>query len=218
MTRTAVVAGATGLTGRRLVEQLRADARWTRVTALLRGPDRPAPAGLDTRLFDFSHPAGSPELLAVDDLFCCLGTTLAKAGSREAFAAVDETMVVELAGAARNAGCRQLIVVSALGASRWSPSFYSRVKARMEAQVSALGFDAVHIMQPSLLLGDRSERRVAERAAQRIAPYVGALMVGPLAQARPVAVDELAAAMIAVAASGLRGVHRHRLPLTRSGG
>src|SRR3546814_18782944 len=100
-------------------------------------------------------------------------------------------MVVDLARATAAAGAQQFLVVSAIGANEHALAFYSRVKGRMEKTVSALDFAAVHIFQPSLLLGVRSEHRAGEAVAQKLAPLLRRIPRGPLRRHPPVAADKL---------------------------
>ncbi len=214
MSRTALVAGPTGLVGRLLVKRLLANPAYTRVIALTRHPLPESGAKLAQLQTDYGDLKQLKGALAADDVFCCLGTTLRKAGSRAAFERVDYHMVVELARAAKAAGARQFLVVSAVGAAPKFPApFYSRVKARMEQAVAEIGFEAVHVLRPSLLLGARAERRIAEDLAQRLAPLVAPLFVGPLKKYRPVDADEVAAALERLALEDRKGVQVHHLPL-----
>ena len=213
MSRRAVVAGATGLVGGYLVRQLAARAEYGEIRVLGRRPAAYESGKVRFVATDYSDLPALAAELAVDDVFCGLGTTIRKAGSRAAFERVDYHMVVDLARAAQKAGARRFIVVSAVGAAQRSPAFYSRVKARMEEAVGALAFEAVHIVRPSLLLGDRAEVRPAERAAQLLAPLLSPLMIGPLAKYRPAHGEDVAATMIRLALSGERGTHIHHLPL-----
>jgi uncharacterized protein YbjT (DUF2867 family) len=213
MTRIALVAGPTGLIGRSLLQRLLHDPAYTEVRALSRRALSLQHPRLRVHLTDYADLAALGDALAVDDVFCCLGTTLADAGSRAAFEDVDLRMVVDLSRAARRAGAQQFLVVSAVGASRHSLAFYSRVKGRMEAAVSALGYPAVHILRPSLLLGERAQPRPAEDAAQRLMPRISPLLRGPLARYRAVAGSDVAEAMQRLALRGSPGVHVHHLPL-----
>jgi uncharacterized protein YbjT (DUF2867 family) len=114
----------------------------------------------------------------VDAYVCCLGTTIRTAGSREAFIAVDRELVLRMAQLARGHGARRAILVSSAGASRQSGNFYLRVKGEVEDAMEKLGFERLDILQPGLLLGDRSERRPAEALFQRLAPISNLLMQG----------------------------------------
>ncbi len=213
MPRTALVAGATGMVGTLLLRQLAASNDYAEVRVL--GRRQPAQEHPKFRFIatDFSDLDKHAAPLAVDDVFCCLGTTIRKAGSRPAFERVDYHMVVDLARAARKAGAKRFLVVSSVGASERSPAFYSRVKGRMEQAVAAVGFEAVHIVRPSLLLGVRDERRPGERLAQFAAPLLSPLLAGPLAKYRAVDGDAVATALLQLARRPDSGVHVHHLPL-----
>ncbi|MGH2521716.1 MAG: NAD(P)H-binding protein, partial [Anaerolineales bacterium] len=129
------------------------------------------------------------------------------------FERVDYHMVVDLARAAHKAGARRFFVVSAIGASEHSPAFYSRVKGRMEKAVRQLPFEAVHVVRPSLLLGERAERRPGEKLAQLLAPLLGPFLVGPLAKYRAVPAGDVADALVKLARGAATGAHVHHLPL-----
>ena len=213
MARTAVVAGATGLVGSMLVPRLTAGNAYSEIRVL--GRRAPAQSHPKVRFVetDFSDLSQHAAALAADDVFCCLGTTIRKAGSQAAFEKVDYHMVVDLARAAHKAGARRFFVVSAVGASEHSPAFYSRVKGRMESAVRALPFEAVHIVRPSLLLGERKERRPGEKLAQLIAPLLGPFMLGPLAKYRAVPAGDVSDALARLARGAATGAHVHHLPL-----
>lgn len=213
MTRTALVAGATGMVGTALLQRLAADAGYREVRVIGRRP--PALAGAKVRFIesDFGNLAALAHELAVDDVFCCLGTTIRKAGSQAAFERVDYQMVVDLARAAHQAGAKRFLVISAVGASERAAAFYSRVKGRMERAVRELPFEAVHIVRPSLLLGDRAERRPGEQAAQALAPWLSPVLRGPLAKYRAVPAEDVAAALVTLARRTAKGAHVHHLPL-----
>ena len=113
----------------------------------------PAPELQRVHVVDFS---ALPALPAADEAYCCLGTTIKAAGSQAAFRAVDFDAVLAFARAARQAGVTRFAVVSALGASPRSATFYNRVKGEMEAALAGLGFASLVIVRPSLLAGDRA--------------------------------------------------------------
>ena len=213
MSRIALVAGATGLIGSRLLPQLLADARYAQVKVLTRRPLPLQHAKLQVLQTDYNDLGALGAALAADDVYCCLGTTLKTAGSREAFERVDYHMVVDLAQAAHAAGAQRFLVISSVGTSARALAFYSRVKARMEQAVSQISFAATHILRPSLLLGARQEHRAGEAVAQKAAPLLRALLHGPLARYRPVEATAVARTMIELAFSERVSVHIHHLPL-----
>jgi uncharacterized protein YbjT (DUF2867 family) len=145
-----LLAGATGLTGEHLLDRLLNEPTITRVLAPSRRPLAEHPQRLEG---------------PVDIAFCCLGTTIKKAGSEQAFRAVDLDLVVAFAKRARELGARHLIVISALNADAKSSIFYNRVKGEMEAALKAQDWPQLTICRPSLLLGDRVEPRLAEQLA-----------------------------------------------------
>jgi len=214
MSRTALIAGSTGLIGSALLQQLLDSLDYGRVIAVTRRPLSLSHPKLANPTSDFEHLGALREQLAADDVFCCLGTTTAKAGGRAGLERVDYHMVLDLARAARAAGAKQFLVVSAVGASLRSPAFYSRVKARMERGVRETGYATVHILQPSLLLGARQESRPAEQIGQKLSPLLAPLLFGVLARYRPVRAGAVAAAMLALALRPTTGVHIHHYPFT----
>ncbi|MGH8455595.1 MAG: NAD-dependent epimerase/dehydratase family protein [Stenotrophobium sp.] len=213
MSRIALIAGTTGLVGAQLVQRLLAGDAYTQIKLLTRRPLALDDARITTLITDFSDLNALGEQLRADDVFCCLGTTLKTAGSKAAFERVDYGMVLDLARAAKAQGAKQFLVISAAGASATSPAFYSRVKARMESDAAAVGFESVHILRPSLLLGARGEPRMGERAAQRLMPALSPLLRGSLKKYRAVRAEDVAAAMLELAKRNQRGTHIHHLPL-----
>lgn len=211
--RTALVAGATGAVGHALLERLLADARYGQVKVLSRRPLAQNHPKLEQLMLDDAGPALLGAKLGADDVFCCLGTTLKKAGSKAAFERVDYHLVLELARAARAQGAEQLLVVSSVGASLKAGSFYLRVKARMEQAVQELGYPSSHVLRPSLLIAARQESRPGERIAQKLAPLLDPLLSGKLAMYRAVPAAEVAAAMVRLALRRIPGTHTHHLPL-----
>jgi uncharacterized protein YbjT (DUF2867 family) len=187
--RVALLAGSTGLIGRALLPLLLASPRYSQVHALVRRPVLAEAPKLQQHVVDFQS---LPELPPVDDVFITLGTTIKVAGSQAAFRQVDFDAVVNTARAAKAAGASRLAVVSALGADASSRVFYNRVKGEMQAAVSALGFDAVVIVQPSLLLGDRSTLGQPVRAGE----VWGGRLLGWLPRSvRPIADTQVARAL-----------------------
>lgn len=211
MSRTAVIAGCTGLVGQFMLRRLSISPAYARVIALARREPEMAPR-IEWLKTDFGDLSGLPGRVGqVDDAYCCLGTTTAKAGTT-GLADVDCRMVVDFAKAARAAGAKRFMVVSALGASSLSPFLYSRLKARMEHEVSKLGFESVHIFRPSLLVGVRAEPRFWEDFFEKsVMPVLKPLLAGPLSPLRPVAGDAVARAMLEAAQSPFKGRKIHHL-------
>ncbi|MGH7644423.1 MAG: oxidoreductase [Gemmatimonadales bacterium] len=205
--RSALLVGATGLVGGHCLQLLLGDGAYRHVTVLGRQELPVAHRKLVQRLVDFDRLAELGDVPRVHDVFCCLGTTMKRAGSQDAFRKVDSTYVRDLAQLAWRHRAGQFLLVTALGADPRSRVFYNRVKGEVEDAVRKVPFDAVHIFRPSLLLGHRRERRPAERLAQIVGGALGVVLIGPLAKYRPIPARAVAAAMIRVAKEAARGVH-----------
>ncbi len=197
-TRTALVAGATGLIGGHLVSRLLSHPDYARVHVLTRRALSISNPKIIEHRVDFERLATSFNE-SVDDTFCCLGTTLKQAGSREAFRRVDHDYPLALAHLARHAGARIFLMVSALGADAHSPVFYNRIKGETERDIAALGLPRVVFLRPSLLLGERREFRAGEKAGAVVGRLIAPLLVGRLRRYRPIAAADVAAAMLYVA-------------------
>ncbi|MDL5046372.1 NAD(P)H-binding protein [Oscillatoria amoena NRMC-F 0135] len=204
--RTALVAGSTGLIGKQLVNLLLDDEQYNRVKAISRTPLAIAHAKLENLVIDFDRLSENHERLTADDVYCCLGTTIKKAGSEKAFRRVDFEYPLELARLTKNAGAKTYLLVSALGADRHSRIFYNRVKGETEVAIREVGFQAFHIFQPSLLLGPREEKRAGEDAAKVFYKLFGWLMPSSYK-----AIDSLkvARAMVHVAKQNATGLTVH---------
>jgi uncharacterized protein YbjT (DUF2867 family) len=200
---TALVAGASGLVGGCLLDALLADPRYAAIHSLGRRPLPLQSPKLHQHTVDFARLADTP-LPAAQEAFCCLGTTIKKAGSQEAFRAVDHDAVLAFARAARQAGVQRFLVVTALGADKDSRVFYNRVKGEVEKALEGVGFESLVILQPSLLLGDRAESRPGERAAI-VASRLLAPLLRPLAS-RPIEARTVARAMLTLARQAPSGV------------
>jgi len=163
MAISACVVGASGLVGRELVAQLCNDPNVAAVHVMLRRPMNSLGISpkLNPHIIDFDK-LDTVDWPTCDAVFCCLGTTIKVAGSQPAFRRVDFDYVVQSAKQARQAGAKRLYVVSAMGANQHSRIFYNRVKGEMEAAIASLGYDSVTIFRPSMLTGERMEKRPAE--------------------------------------------------------
>ncbi len=172
--KTAVIIGGSGLTGKKLTRVLLADRRYGKVVLLLRKPINFIHEKLVQHIFDFEQP--NVNLVRGDELFCCLGTTINEAGSREAFSHVDHDYVLNLARIASEQGIRKIGVVSSLGADTRSRFFYNRVKGETERDLQKLGFEKCVIMRPSILTGIRKKKRLGEQFALSLmttfAPFI----------------------------------------------
>jgi uncharacterized protein YbjT (DUF2867 family) len=200
-TLTAVLAGATGLVGGECLTRLLASRRYGRVIVVTR---RPLESGgrhrrLETVVTDFDRLDEVAAQLGGDHVFCALGTTIRKAGSQARFRVVDHDYPLRLARITRERRARHFSLVSALGASRSSPFFYSRVKGELEDDLKRMGWPSLALFRPSVIAGERGESRPLERLGERL------LRLAP-ATWRPVEAGDIAAAMIATALGEPPGV------------
>lgn len=162
--KTALVVGATGLIGNLLTHQLVDSPVYEKVKVLVRKSLNWQHPRLQEIQFDFDHPNGL--LTQADDIFCCLGTTMKKAGSKEAFRNVDYQYPLDVARLGLANGARQFAIVTAMGADERSLFFYNRVKGEVERDLTALNYPTLLIFRPSLLLGNRGEKRLGEQLAE----------------------------------------------------
>jgi uncharacterized protein YbjT (DUF2867 family) len=192
--RTALVAGATGLVGREILQRLLADDSVGAVHALVRRPLGIQHRKLTASVVDFG---ALPALPTVEEAYLALGTTIKVAGSQSAFRAVDFDANLAVAQAARAAGANRLGLVSAMGADPGSSIFYNRVKGELEAAIARLGYETVVIARPSFLAGDREALgqpvRGGEKLALRVTHWLRPVIPANL---RSIASGDVAAALL----------------------
>jgi uncharacterized protein YbjT (DUF2867 family) len=207
--RIVLLAGASGLTGGYALEALLAAPDVSRVLGVSRRPLAREHPRLANRIVQFERLEAQLQGTSCDAALCCLGTTQRKAGSQQAFRAVDVDAVLAFARVARAGGARRFVVISSVGAERASRNFYLRTKAEMEAGVEAMGFPSLDILQPSLLLSWRSEMRPLELLATACMPLMNPLLRGNYLPYRGISARTVAAAMVGAMRSGRRGVQRY---------
>jgi len=201
--KTLWLAGGSGLVGGELLRLLLDDDAFDVVIAVGRRPLATAHPKLRQVTVDFGDPTTFDALDAPDVAMCCLGTTLKRAGSREAFRAVDLDAVVTFAKGARDKGARVFLHVTAIGADARAATFYNKIKGEAEAAVAALGYDSVYALRPSLLDGEREESRPLERVSLAVGRTLGPL----LGKYRPTPARAVAAALVASCKRAEPGVH-----------
>jgi uncharacterized protein YbjT (DUF2867 family) len=190
-----LIAGATGLVGSSLLAQLLADSRTEKVVSVVRKARSAPHPKLEEAAVDFEN-LFDLNVGQFDAAFCCLGTTIKKAGSQNAFRKVDHDFVLQFADLAKRSGAEKFLIVSALGANANSLIFYNRVKGEVEQDLRQLGFNSLVIFRPSLLLGHRKEARPFEQLAVKYYPFYRRFLVGPLMKQTPIHADDVARAMI----------------------
>lgn len=199
--RTAVIAGASGLVGGHCLTALLGDDRYDRITTV--GRREMAARGPRHRhvVIDFEDERTYGDVFGATDVFCCLGTTIRKAGSREAFRNVDRAYPRRIAQAAHDANARQYLIITARGANPRSPIFYNRVKGEVERDLASIAFYGTYIFRPTLLLGNRDERRRGEEVAEKVFRALDPLLRGPLGGLRPIDAESVARSMVEIAIS-----------------
>ncbi|MCH5585535.1 oxidoreductase [Shimazuella sp. AN120528] len=203
MTKKALVIGASGLVGSSLSRLLFDDETYDKIHILVRKSTNWIHDKLVEHVIDFEQLPFSSGIFQVDSIFCCLGTTINKAKTKEAFYRVDHDYVLD-AGKLTAENNAKFLVISSMGANPKSMFFYSRVKGEMEQDLQKLKLPSLHIFRPSLLLGDRSEFRLSERLA---APFSRWFLKGPLKKYKPNQAQSVAQAMIHVSKEETLGFH-----------
>ncbi len=204
----ALIVGATGLVGRLCLQALLDDDHYSEVIALARKPLLKTHRKLKIIITTFDNLLPIISGIHVNDVYCCLGTTIKKAGSQEAFKKIDYSLVVTVAELMRKQGAEQFLVISAMGANKDSKVFYNRVKGEMELALQKLEYPCLHIIRPSLLLGPREEFRLGEKIAVILTPLLKLILLGPLKKYRPVGAQKVAQFMVQAARKELvLGVH-----------
>ena len=195
--RRVLLAGATGLVGTCAMQAVRAHPA-LRLVALSRR-EAPIPRGSRMEMV-VADPAGWPEAVAAiapEAVICSLGTTRRRAGSEDAFRAVDHDLVLHVARAAKAAGASHFVLVSSVGANSMGKGFYLRVKGEVEAALTALRFRRLDILRPGLLRGPRAnDRRPLERLALLASPLADLLLHGDKRRYRSIDARTVAAAAL----------------------
>ncbi|HUM53655.1 MAG TPA: NAD(P)H-binding protein [Chitinophagales bacterium] len=207
--KTALLVGATGLVGGLVLEQLLADTYFEKVIVLTRKSLGKSNSKLKEVLVDFNKLDDYTAEIKADAVFCCLGTTIKVAGSKEAFKKVDFEYPFKVAQLAKQNGTSTYLLITALGASKNSMIFYNQVKGELEEEVSKLNFGAFHILQPSLIIGERAESRTGEGIAQKLAPVFDALMIGGLKKYKSITATQIAKAMVYYSKLNDKGIFKH---------
>jgi len=197
MGKSALVFGSTGLVGGELVRELLEQPGFERITAIARRNLPVSHPKLEVLILDdYSHLEKYKDKFKTDTYFCCIGTTIKIAGTKERFRQVDLDIPVKTAELAEKLSVPNLVVISSIGASVRSSNFYLRTKGEMEKSVRNKFSGNLKIVRPSLLMGNRTEFRFAEKASAFFMKAVGWLFVGPMRKYRGIYARDVARAMI----------------------
>ncbi|MBE9461226.1 NAD-dependent epimerase/dehydratase family protein [Dyadobacter subterraneus] len=206
--KTALIIGATGLVGKQVLNYLLASPIYNQIKILTRRSSGIQHEKLNEIFFDFDKPDAN--LVKADDIFCCLGTTIKKAGSEESFKKVDFQYPLQIGRLGKLNGASKYLIVSSMGADSKSFIFYNRVKGEIEKELTDLHYDTLHILRPSLLLGDRGgETRLGEKIGEVLAKILDPVMIGPLRKYAAIDSAKVARGMLELAQSPQKGVFVH---------
>lgn len=210
----AVVLGATGMIGELLVQQLSTDDRFESVQLLVRRSIPAIHPKITVTVVNFDDPKEPGKSLGHGDvIFCALGTTKAKVkGDKAAYRKVDFEIPLEVGKQGLLNGFTQYVLVSAVGADPKAGNFYTKLKGEIEEALKTLGYPALHIFRPSLLMGKRKEHRTGEKMAQLIMPIFSVILIGKLKRFHPIKGETVARAMIEAASANRKGHHVYHYP------
>lgn len=207
MTKTAIIIGSTGLTGSHLLKVLLNSEVYDKVISFVRRSSKISHPKLVQHIVDFDDTETYNEYMEGNDMFCCLGTTIKKAGSQEAFEKVDLTYPIQFAKAAATKGIKQFSIISSVGANPESGNFYLRTKGKCEEELRKLPFQSISIFRPSLLEGNRKEFRIGEKLAEYVMRILSVFFIGKLKKYRPIKSKCVAESMYRVAQQSTVGFH-----------
>ena len=194
--RTAIVFGATGLVGSLLLEELEKAGNYQTIRIFVRQTTGIPSPGIEEIITDFGNIGDHRADIKGDDLFICLGTTIKKAGSVENMEKIDRDLPVDIANLAQKNGVKRVAVVSSIGADPASKNYYLRIKGEMEQGILAAGIEKTLIVRPSMLMGERKERRPGEIAGKIVMKVIKPVLSGKLLKFRAIHGRDVARAMI----------------------
>jgi len=206
MTNKAVIVGASGLIGRKLLNILLQWPEYGEIISLGRKKIQLKNNKLTQVVVDFDHLDNYEKYINGHALFCCLGTTLKKTPNLKEYRQIDHDYPVALAEIAKRNGVEQFHFVSSLGANAGSRYFYTRTKGEAENDLREMGLNCLEIYQPSLLTGHRNDRGVTEKAAIAVMRVVNPLLMGSLKKYRTIPAYTVAMAMFKQSLKNKEGV------------
>ena len=197
--KTAVIIGGTGLIGNELLHLLLDSSDYNKVIAFSKREMLLEHPKLVVNIIDFDQPETYADLVQGDDFFCAIGTTIKKAGSKNAFKKVDYEYPKQFATLALKNGIKQFLLISSLNADENSGNFYLKTKGEIQSFLKNSNFESVSVVQPSLLLGDRKEFRFGEKAGAIVMKVFSFLLFGSLKKYKPIQANTVARALFVLA-------------------
>jgi uncharacterized protein YbjT (DUF2867 family) len=212
MSRIATVIGASGLIGSHLLQLLLKDDYWQQVRIIVRRTLNLQHEKLEELVIDFNNEKSFEKAVAGSEVvFCAIGTTQKKVkGDKDAYRKVDYDIAVNAAKAAAKYGVFSFLLVSSVGANADNNNnFYIKLKGVVEETVSKESIPQLHIFRPSLLMGNRAEKRTGENIFQALAPIFSPLLLGKARKYKPIKADDVARAMLAASKLQTKGIFIH---------
>lgn len=196
MGKTAIILGATGLTGGLLLQRLLNDERYSKIKLFSRTKCGIIDTKIEEHLMDLFKLEDYKNEFIANDVFCCIGTTKAKTKDQDIYLKIDYGIPVAAAKLSAENSIENFIVISALGANKDSKIFYNRTKGNMETQVLAQKILRIYILQPSLIGGKRDEKRIGEQLGKQIMKLLKPLLFGDLKKYRAILPETIVDTMI----------------------
>lgn len=199
--KTALLIGATGLIGSELLNILLESEEYGKVIVFARREIELNNAKLEQHVIDFNKVLSYKEYIRGDDFFCCIGTTIKKAKTRQNFIRVDFIYPSLFAEIAKDNGVSRFLLISSIGANAKSGNYYLRTKGLMERKIRELEFSAAFIFRPSFLSGERQELRLGEKVGGFVLSLFSVFLIGKLKKYRPIKAQKVAEGMCKAAQS-----------------
>ena len=184
MSGVSLVIGSTGLIGKKLIFELA--KKDSEVIAITRRSISNLPENVTLLDINFDDFLDNGSLPSCDHIYICLGTTIKKAGSQSEFKKVDFDYSVSFARKAREAGATEISLVSSVGANPYSKNFYLKTKGEVEEEIKKIDFQSINIFRPSLLIGNREDRRFLEKIGQNLSSFINFFLIGSLRKYRSI--------------------------------
>ena len=194
--KTAIILGATGLVGQKLLRYALQDARYKKIKLFSRSSVNISHPKIEEHLGDLTDLESFQKAYKADVVFCCIGTTKSKTPDKEAYKKIDYGIPKNAAELASQNNIKTFIVISALGADPTSAVFYNKIKGEMEEVVVNAEISKTHILQPALIGGEREEKRTAENLFKIIFKVINPILIGPLKKYRSIDPEHIAKAML----------------------
>lgn len=207
--KTALMIGSTGLIGSHLLELLLHSNDYEKVITFVKRDTGIKHPKLTQHIVDFDKPETYKDSIIGDDFFCTIGTTIKKAGSKAAFRKVDFEYPQQFASFATENKVKQFLIVSSLGADLNSGNFYLKTKGEIEAILRDSSFESVSVLQPSLLLGNRTEFRLGEKIGAIFMKSFSFLFLGKLKKYKPIESNAVAKVLLKVAQRNDKGFKKY---------